>query len=59
MKGGKAKCSAYPSGEYWHGIPGHKIIIVDQRDKCDLFEEDEDWSIYDWYPDDTEPQSKE
>ena len=46
-KDGKAICVAYPSGRYEGGIPVHDFITVDQRDECDLFEEDEDWSDLD------------
>ena len=43
----KAKCSGHPSGRCdENGIPIHEMILVDYRDECEMFEEDDDWSEY-------------
>ena len=40
----KARCYAYPSGEYHDGIPIHKEALVNYRDECEFFEEKDGWS---------------
>ena len=39
----KARCLGYPSGRYDDGIPVHGIVLMDYRDRCEMFEEKDYW----------------